>query len=103
MVPVNRVKRNIAVKNYGQGNSTGLEQGAIDSPTTGFKQEDLNVNSEDKGILRNLAERVADIAASNRMAEIRNLWKDHNKHEHKNHAHNMGKGTCKNVVSFLPQ
>lgn len=68
----------VIVENYGNGQSPGIEQGAIDSPTTGFTPEDLRFTQEEKDTLRGLAERVANIAGSDRMTEIRKLWTDHN-------------------------
>ncbi len=66
------------MKNYGQGKSTGLVQGAIDTPTTGFSAKDLKISPGEKAVLRDLAERVAKIAESRRMDDTRRLWKDHN-------------------------
>ncbi|MBC8872940.1 MAG: hypothetical protein H8E44_26190 [Planctomycetes bacterium] len=42
---------------------------------TGFAPADLSISQADKDILRMLAERVAEIAASPRMQETRELWK----------------------------
>lgn len=40
-----------------------------------FMPEDLHMSTEDRQVLRKLAERVADIAASPQMAEKRELWR----------------------------
>ncbi len=66
------------MKNYGQGKSTGLVQGAIDTPITGFSAKDLKISPAEKTVLRDLAKRVAKIAESRRMDDTRRLWKDHN-------------------------
>ena len=66
------------MKNYGQGKSTGLVQGAIDTPITGFSAKDLKISPAEKAVLRDLAKRVAKIAESRRMDDTRRLWKDHN-------------------------
>jgi hypothetical protein len=62
------------MENYGNGKSTGLDQTAAGKILTGLTREDLAMSSEDRGVLRRLAERVAAIAASPRMAETRRLW-----------------------------
>lgn len=66
------------MENYGNGPSTGLDQTAIGKITTGFTAGDLAVSVPDREVLRTLAERVAAIAASERMKETRRLWKDLN-------------------------
>lgn len=68
----------VIVENYGNGQSTSIERGAIDSPTTGLTPEDLRFSQKEKDTLTVLAERVANIAGSNRMTEILKLWTDHN-------------------------
>jgi hypothetical protein len=62
------------MENYGNGQSTGLDQTAAGKILTGLTREDLIVTCEDRDVLRRLAERVAAIAASARQAEIRQLW-----------------------------
>jgi hypothetical protein len=59
---------------YGNGPSTGLDQTASGKITTGFAPDDLAMSQEDRDVLRSLAERVADIAASERMQQVRRLW-----------------------------
>lgn len=66
------------MENYGNGPSTGLDQTAAGKIVTGFAPDDLSISSDDKVVLRQLAERVATIAASARMEEVRRLWTDHN-------------------------
>ena len=60
--------------NYGDGPSTGLDQTAAGKVTTGFTPNDLSMTPGDRALLRRLAERVAAIAASGRMREVRQLW-----------------------------
>ncbi len=69
------------MNDYGNGNSTGLDQTAAGKIFTGFSREDLAMSAEDRSVLRTLAERVATIAASPRMAEVRRLWTMHNRLE----------------------
>ena len=66
------------MEHYGNGPSTGLDQTAAGKIITGFRPADVTMNAEDRAVLRRLAERVADIAASSRMSEIRELWTRHN-------------------------
>jgi hypothetical protein len=63
---------------YGKGPSTGLDQTAAGKITTGFTPEDLRMSAQDAAVLKRLAEEVASIAASERMAGIRELWTHHN-------------------------
>jgi len=70
------------MEEYGNGPSTGLDQSALRKMETGFNQEDLSVSDDDREVLRALAMEVADIAASDGMAETRELWKRHNMLEH---------------------
>lgn len=67
------------MENYGNGRSTGLDQTAAGKIVTGFVPDDLQISSEDREILRPLAGRVAEIADSRRMHEIRRLWTQLNK------------------------
>ncbi len=60
--------------NYGNGPSTGLDQTASGKITTGFVPQDVAMSADDKAVLRALAERVAEMAASPRMEEVRRLW-----------------------------
>jgi hypothetical protein len=62
------------MEHYGQGDSTGLDQTAAGKIVTGFTPEDLVMSPEDRDVLRGLAESVAQIAASERMKEVRRLW-----------------------------
>ncbi len=62
------------MKDYGNGNSTGLEQTAAGKIFTGLTRQDVAMTAADRAVLRALAERVAAIAASARMAETRRLW-----------------------------
>ena len=62
------------MKDYGNGISTGLDQTAAGRISTGITREDLSMTAEDRLVLRTLAEKVAAIASSPRMAETRRLW-----------------------------
>lgn len=62
------------MENYGNGKSTGLDQTAAGRILTGFSREDLVITPADRAVLRRLAERVAAIAASDRMLQTRRLW-----------------------------
>jgi len=62
------------MENYGHGKSTGLDQTAAGKIVTGFVPEDLVMAPEDREVLRKLAQRVAEIAHSQRMHETRQLW-----------------------------
>jgi len=62
------------MENYGNGPSTGLDQTASGKITTGLTPQDVAMSPEDKAVLRALAERVAQIAGSPRMREVRRLW-----------------------------
>jgi hypothetical protein len=66
------------MKNYGNGESTGIDQTAAGKIETGFSSQDLKIILEDKDVLIDLAEEVAEIAASNEMKERRILWGRHN-------------------------
>ena len=59
---------------YGSGDSTGLDQTAAGQIVTGLVRDDLAMTAEDRQVLRKLAERVAAIAASEKMAAVRRLW-----------------------------
>ncbi len=63
---------------YGNGPSTGLDQTAAGKIQTGFRRDDVFLEPPDREVLRTLAGRVAEIAASQRMAEVRRLWSAHN-------------------------
>lgn len=63
---------------YGNGESTGLEQTVAGRIQTGFTVADVDVSAADRDVLRRLAERVARIADSPGMAETRDLWRKHN-------------------------
>ncbi|NQT14685.1 MAG: hypothetical protein HQ582_18150, partial [Planctomycetes bacterium] len=66
------------MEHYGNGPSTGLDQTAAGKIVTGFVPDDLVMSEEDRGILirlaERLAERVAEIAAGERMQEVRRQW-----------------------------
>jgi hypothetical protein len=62
------------MENYGNGPSTGLDQTALGKILTGFTAADLSMSNDDKKILRDLAAKVAEIAASPEMKEARTLW-----------------------------
>jgi hypothetical protein len=64
--------------NYGQGKSTGMEQTALKSIVTGFVLKDMEISDSDAEVLRPLAEKVAQIACSERMKEIHRAWKSLN-------------------------
>jgi len=66
------------MEGYGGGASTGIDQTALSAIDTGFKLEEMHIDAADREVLRPLAERVAAIAASDRMAEIRSAWMAHN-------------------------
>jgi hypothetical protein len=69
------------MEHYGHGKSTGFDQSALGKIQTGFTPEFLTMSDRDWDILRRLTERVARIAATPKMAEMRLLWKRHNKLE----------------------
>ncbi len=69
------------IADYGGGDSTGLDQTAAGQIVTGLVRDDLAMTAEDRQVLRKLAERVAAIAASERMAEVRRLWAKTNRLE----------------------
>jgi len=62
------------MRNYGQGKSTGIVQTASGAIETGFVLKDMAIGDSDGEILRPLAEKVAQIASSDRMNEIRRAW-----------------------------
>jgi hypothetical protein len=66
------------MENYGNGESTGLDQTVEAKIQTGFEPGDVTISKADRDVLRGLAERVARIAASREMAETRELWYRHN-------------------------
>jgi hypothetical protein len=66
------------MEHYGNGPSTGLEQTAAGKIQTGFTPDWLQMDPDDKAVLRQLAERVAGIAAGTRMREVRRHWHDIN-------------------------
>jgi len=69
------------MKDYGNGKSTGLEQTVSGKVLTGMVPADVSMTADDRLVLRMLAERVAAIAASPKMAETRRLWTRHNRLE----------------------
>jgi len=62
------------MQHYGHGPSTRLDQTALGKIQTGFVPKDVAMTAEDAAVLRRLAARVAAIAATPRMAEVRALW-----------------------------
>ena len=66
------------MENYGNGPSTGLDQTAYGKMVTGFTPQWLEISPVDRRVLVRLAERVAHIAASPRMAQTRQLWRQLN-------------------------
>ena len=66
------------MQGYGNGPSTGMDQTAAGKIQTGFRPEDVFLAPQDRAVLRVLAERVAEIAGSESMAEVRRLWTAHN-------------------------
>jgi len=69
------------MQDYGGGASPGLEQTVSESIQTGFTAADLLLRREERGILRDLAEKVAELASLPVMEEKRRLWRRHNKLE----------------------
>jgi hypothetical protein len=69
------------MENYGNGPSTGLDQTAAGRISTGLTRDDLAMSPADRSWLRRLGERVAAIAATPRMTELRRLWTRHNRLE----------------------
>nr|MCU0871494.1 hypothetical protein [Pirellulaceae bacterium] len=66
------------MQGYGNGPSTRLDQTAAGKIQTGFRREDVFLSPQDRAVLRALAERVAEIAGSESMAEVRRRWRAHN-------------------------
>lgn len=71
----------IALEHYGGGASPALEQTVSESIQTGFVEADLEMQPAEKVLLRQLAERVAALAALPVMSEKRELWRRHNRLE----------------------
>jgi hypothetical protein len=69
------------MEHYGNGRSAGLEQTVSESIQTGFSAADLEMHPGEKEVLRELAERVAGLAALPIMTEKRELWRKHNRLE----------------------
>ena len=63
------------MENYGNGASTGQIHTGARRFSTMFRPEDLHMSTEDRQVLRKLAERVDTIADSPEMAEKRELWR----------------------------
>lgn len=70
------------MQGYGNGPSTGLDQTAAGKIQTGLRRDDVFLTPQDREVLRTLAARVAEIAAGERMAEVRRLWTAHNSLRH---------------------
>jgi hypothetical protein len=68
----------VVMKQYGNGPSTGIDQTAAGKISTGFTPEDLHISKSEKEVLKVLAEKVRNIADSERMAQTRELWRRHN-------------------------
>src|SRR5271165_7107812 len=66
------------MRDYGGGASPGLEQTVSESIQTGFTAADLLLREDEPGILRGLAEKVAELASQPLMEEKRDLWRRHN-------------------------
>jgi len=66
------------MENYGNGASTGQIHTGPRRVQPGFSPEDMFVTKEDREILRPLAERVAELAASPEMEPKRQRWRDVN-------------------------
>jgi hypothetical protein len=71
----------IALEQYGGGASPALEQTVSESIQTGFVAADLEMHPQEKSVLRQLAERVAALAALPIMSQKRELWRRHNRLE----------------------
>ena len=67
------------MKNYGQGNSIGLEQTVSENIETGFRQSDIAIEKFEVEILRTLARKVTELAHKPEMDIKRKLWFMHNK------------------------
>ena len=63
------------MQDYGTGASTGLTQTALGKIETGFLSEDLAIQPQEREVLRRLAGRVAEIAASDEMRDVRDAWR----------------------------
>lgn len=63
------------MENYGKGPSTGQVHTAPRRIYTGLIPQDLEMSDTDSQILRELAEKVATLAATPEMAEKRELWR----------------------------
>ena len=66
------------MQQYGNGPSANLDQTALGKINTGLTPADMAMTEADASVLRQLAERVAGIAASESMRETRELWRRHN-------------------------
>jgi hypothetical protein len=69
------------MEQYGNGESTGLEQTVAFTINTGLTSDDIRMSKKDGEVLKQLAARVADIASSEEMVAIRREWTRHNKLE----------------------
>ena len=49
---------------YGSGKKTDMEQTVLESITTGWKKEDLEIPKKDREILKELAYKVKDISSN---------------------------------------
>ena len=63
---------------YGNGRPTGIEQTAAGAFEKRFTLDEMQINDSDGAILRLLADKVAGIASSERMKEVRQAWKSLN-------------------------
>lgn len=66
------------MENYGDGKTSDFEQTAMEIITTGFTEEDLDIPSNDRQILKNLAISVKEIAEKDDQKEKIAFWFDHN-------------------------
>jgi hypothetical protein len=62
------------VKVKDEHESTGMEQTAAGKIVTGFVADEMEISSDDKQVLKRLAEKVAVIAQTSEMADKRLLW-----------------------------
>ena len=69
------------MEHYGNGKSTGIEQTVAGRIATGLVPEDVFLDSDDRDVLRGLAEHVAEIAECPQMLATRQLWRQINRLE----------------------
>jgi len=69
------------MENFGQGQSTGLDQTENWKRLTGWSPEHMVISSQDRDILRPLAEKVARLADDEAEKQKIELWRRHNQLE----------------------